>query len=189
MIPAGPRQIIGRIDRGQPGILVEIPDLHHLVLAAGEQRESRPARQAPHPRVVTAGLDHQDRHPEVPHLVLRPHRPRAEDGDQQSQPGPAWSAVLRVVRAHVCSLVGPCQPPPLATPQACNAPENSAALRWMPRFFWHSRSIMIPSRSTHARWGADVPDRTTRASLSRQSRGWLAEHIRSDPLVPERSGV
>ncbi len=78
-----------RPDRpGQPGILVEIPDLHHLVLAAREQREIVLPEQAPHPRMVTAGLDHEDGHPEVPHLVLRPGRlsPRGQRSAAPARP-------------------------------------------------------------------------------------------------------
>ena len=61
MIPAGPRQIIGRIDRASRAIVVEIPDLHHLVLAAGEQGEIVLPDEAAHPRMMAAGLDHEDR--------------------------------------------------------------------------------------------------------------------------------
>ncbi len=86
-----------RPDRpGQPGILVEVPDLHHLVLAAREQGDIVLPEEAPHPRMVAPGLDHEDRHPEVPHLVLRPGRPRRndQDGDRQPHLDPPRAGVL-----------------------------------------------------------------------------------------------
>ena len=84
MIPAGPRQIIGRSDRASRGSLAEIPDLHHLVFAAGEQRDIVLPEEAAHPRMVTAGLDHEDRRLEVAHLVLGVYRPSPENGDPES---------------------------------------------------------------------------------------------------------
>ena len=107
--PRGPRQIIGRIDRASRGSSLEIPDLHHLVLAAGEQGEVVLPDEAAHPRMVSAGLDHEDRHPEVPHLVLGPGRSRPEDGDQQPQSGPTRpplesSAQPRSSSIHVSRL-------------------------------------------------------------------------------------